>query len=305
MSRRRKLGQWLEVCRADPCPVCAKPDVCMVHIEDPTVACFRTEHGCKRDGAGQPIVFQNGMGWVHSLDPAKEFVPRAVRKRAWAEAEAMDERPTIDCDVLQSMFQHDLDRIDEATYATFCASLGLRQFDLLALGIGWAARYGGWTFPMYDERERIIGFRIRGEQNKYAWPGSRNGVFLAGNFAQEWCPPPYYIVEGPSDAAALLSLGFRVIGRSHNTGNVSIILAALAHRTDDVVIVSDRDGPGRQGAETLANKLKRIGAKKSVKVIEPTWGGKDSRAWVKAGATAGKVRAVTDSGYEWTVTVAA
>ena len=107
--------------------------------------------------------------------------------------------------------------------------------------------------------------------------GSRNGVFLPVIEAA----PPVIVAEGPTDSAALMSLGYAVIGRPSCTGGQDIIRKMT--KGVDVVIVSDSDSPGRRGAQQLASTL--INTTRSVKVIEPAGSASDAREWLATGAT--------------------
>ena len=66
-------------------------------------------------------------------------------------------------------------------------------------------------------------------------------------------PDRVFVTEGPSDAAALLSVGLDVVGVP-SAGGCADLLARLVRRLEpeDVVIVADGDGPGQRGAMTLA-----------------------------------------------------
>ena len=59
-----------------------------------------------------------------------------------------------------------------------------------------------------------------------------------------------------------------------------------------VVIVADADEPGRRGAAALATVLRAYCP--SVRVVEPPDGGKDARAWRRAGATRADVQDVIE-----------
>ena len=89
------------------------------------------------------------------------------------------------------------------------------------------------------------------------------------------------VCEGPTDTAAMLDLGFNVVGRpSCNSGNSLIqeITSGLP-----VSILSDTDDVGRAGALQLKKTLSQDKGKQ-VSIIEPK-SGKDAREWVASGAT--------------------
>jgi hypothetical protein len=117
-----------------------------------------------------------------------------------------------------------------------------------------------------------------------------------------------HIAEGEKDVAALLANGFAATcnpgGASTGAGTrgkwrteYSATLKGAA-----VVIVADKDGPGRAHAADVASKLQGMAA--SVKVIElPDTGGKavkDAADYFAAGGTAADFKAVCEQAPEWT-----
>jgi DNA primase len=92
------------------------------------------------------------------------------------------------------------------------------------------------------------------------------------------------ICEGPTDTAACLDLGFDAIGRPSCLGAVKLTAAFISEQWPlDVVIVSDSDIAGRNGASKLAGAL--AGVSRTVRIIEPPIGVKDIREWKRQGAT--------------------
>ena len=104
---------------------------------------------------------------------------------------------------------------------------------------------------MFDGNADFTGIRLRSDSgDKWALTGSRQGIFLPE------APPPgedVCICEGPTDLAALLSLGLWGIGRPSCTGG-ALEIAAFCRRRGirSLTILADNDGPGRAGAERLA-----------------------------------------------------
>jgi len=146
------------------------------------------------------------------------------------------------------------------------------------LGAAWAVEYKAWAFPMRDGARRVIGIRLRADNGrKWAVPGSRNGLFWPLGIPGEE-NDLIVICEGPTDAAALLSVDLAAIGRPSCTGGVPLLKAALDRiGRRDVAILSDADVPGRQGARRLAQEIRHLA--RSVRIIEPL-AGKDARAWI-------------------------
>lgn len=103
-----------------------------------------------------------------------------------------------------------------------------------------------------------------------------------------------YVVEGPSDLSALLSIGLDGIGRPQALGQEPMILEFI-HRNkfSRVVIVSDADGVGQRGAEKLQASL-------SIPSLIWTPPAKDLREAVKIGLTKIILEAMTND-LLWTV----
>jgi len=141
---------------------------------------------------------------------------------------------------------------------------------------------------MHNQHLDVIGVRLRNERGeKWAVKGGRNGLFVPNGAGASRC----YITEGPTDTAALLSLGLYAIGRpSCNEG--AAMLAALLPRLGvrEAVIAGDHDedkqrpdgttyNPGVDGSVRLSENL----PVPTCVWIPPT---KDVREFVKMGATA-------------------
>jgi DNA primase len=137
---------------------------------------------------------------------------------------------------------------------------------------------------MTDAAGRMLGIRLRSpDGTKFAVKGGKEGLFIPANVGGD--PDPQLICEGPTDAAALLDMGFRnVVGRPSCTGGIKLLAELVRQRrTPEVVIVSDGDEPGRVGADRLASVL--VAYVPAVRVIAPPAGVKDSRDWLRAGGT--------------------
>ena len=171
------------------------------------------------------------------------------------------------------------------------APLNLPARYLLVMGAGLFGDVLG--FPMCDARGQVIGVRLRRDDGaKYCIPGSQNGLFVprfaTGDDEQ------IYVVEGPTDCAALLSIGMTAIGRPSNSVGNEMLFDYLLRCRREIVLFRDRDTKQAAKAATInfAREL-AVGlalCKESVKVISPPRGIKDARDWVAAGATANAVR---------------
>jgi len=174
---------------------------------------------------------------------------------------------------------------------TLSASLGVSADSLIRLGACWAAPHAAWAFPMVDGKLKTIGIRLRNTAGqKWAVRGSHNGLFWPQGILGDEYMGPLVICEGPTTCAALLDLGYSVVGRPSCVGCHKIVQEIVADARRDVVLLADNDahGAGERGAVALANDLRGIA--RSLKVILPLCG-KDGRDWVRTGAT----RAIVDA----------
>ena len=162
--------------------------------------------------------------------------------------------------------------------------LGIPVEPLERLGVGWSPEHRATTWPMRDDAGRVIGIRLRCPETgrKWAVRGSRAGLIFPVDLTDRGVPR-LWICEGPTDAAALLSVGLDVIGVP-SAGCGGDLLSGLCRRlaVDGIVIVADADGPGRAGAERLADVV--LPVVPSVRVMAPGDGAKDPRAWIVGGA---------------------
>ncbi|MBI5865343.1 MAG: hypothetical protein HZB38_12705 [Planctomycetes bacterium] len=268
---------WLRVSRDRPCPVCRKPDWCMVARDGGAAICARVESP-KRCGES---------GWIHKLGgEAHRDLPAVRRVEICAKPE-----PTRDFAALAAEYRSAVNPFDLIRLA---AALGVSRDPLGRLGIGWDGT--AWTFPMRDAEGTIVGIRRRfPDGRKLSLTGGREGVFVPAKAAVDAAIvgqrcPTLLIAEGPTDCAALVTLGFPAIGRPSCTGGVAIVRELARGR--DAVIVADADPPGQRGAMTLARLLALVCP--TVRVFAPPAGIKDARAWLCAGATAADVQSVID-----------
>lgn len=181
------------------------------------------------------------------------------------------------------------------TWRARCAGLlGLRHFDsLLRLRTGWADELKATSWPMRDALGHVIGIRLRCPKTarKWAVAGSRAGLFMPDGLTP--CGRWLFAAEGPTDTAALLSVGLDAIGVP-SAGGAADLVADVARklRPAEVVIFADDDGPGRAGAERLAEALMLV---RPVRVITSPAGVKDARAWVASGAGRDAIEVAADA----------
>jgi hypothetical protein len=180
-------------------------------------------------------------------------------------------------------------RLSRDSLRTLARQLGVAPDSLRKLGVGWREEDESWTTPEYDGQGRVIGILRRfADGEKKAMAGSQRGIYLPRGWQEE--DGTIYVPEGPTDVAALLTLGLRAIGRPSSQGGLEH-LAELFADTDDeilddeILIVGDNDKkadgrwPGREGARTLAAALAReLGGR--VRWTMPPNECKDIREWL-------------------------
>lgn len=241
--------KWTRVTKSLPCPVCEKQDWCCVG--DYYVCCMRVASD-KPAGNG---------GWLHKRGKLKAQPPPAKEERI------------LDIDPKKLLWDW-LEKTKAEHVEAFAFDLGVTAASLRALDSAWAANYNAWAFPMKDGTGNIVGIRLRTlDGRKFAVTGSHQGIF---------CPvvkPSHtaYILEGPTDTAAAVSIGLFGIGRPSCVGCIDHVNVTLRRKgVTRAVVVSDNDGPGLGGSETLMLHL----SMPSCRMVLPA---KDMRAFVKQG----------------------
>jgi hypothetical protein len=264
--------KWNRVSRRHPCPICDHADWCLVAgpADAPDAAiCARVESQSRCGEAG----------WLHRLrDDLFRPERRSRRFRIDTPVVAPIDFAAMALDYKTALGCH--------AKGLLAATLGVSERSLGRLGAGWSARHRASTFPMRDGAGHVVGIRLRGtDGRKWAVKGSRQGIFFSDTL--NTCADRLLICEGPTDCAALLDLGFDVIGRpSCNSGNgsvLSLVLADWRFVAREVVIVADNDSPGQRGAWKLATML--VSYVSCVRIFAPPDGIKDAREWVQSGAT--------------------
>ncbi len=261
---------WRRVSRSAPCPICERPDWCLLSADGTAVICARTETE-KRCG---------DAGWLHRL---RERPRQSERRRVRHISLPIGGRGPD----LARLAEHYRESVDYVRLQQFAAGAGLSVSALWHLRIGWSPEHRAWSFPMIDPDGNVLGIRLRRPNGaKFAVKGGREGLFIPRDIPVSSADTTL-ICEGPTDTAALLDLGFPVVvGRPSCTGGIKLLVQLMtARKPVEVVVVADSDEPGRRGADSLASVL--VAYAPAVRVIMPPGGIKDARAWLQAGATRG------------------
>jgi len=258
---------WVRVSRERPCPICERPDWCLISADATVAICARVSDGAvKRCGEA---------GFLHrlanSLTPWRPQAQRVVVSAAPADVSAL----ALEYHAAADREGH-LDRLAQ--------ELGLSTESLRRFRVGWWVKENCSTWPMSDASGRIIGI------NRRFWDGAKRivlghkaGLYLPDDLAVA-PDAPLVVCEGATDAVAGRDLGFQCVGRLCCTHGARLLVELVkARRPGLLVVVGDTDEPGRRGTQPLAAAL--LPYVPALKVIEPPAPHKDLRAWRQAGAT--------------------
>jgi hypothetical protein len=249
---------FTRVSKSHPCPICKKPDWCRV-FADGWVECMRVESD-RRAKSG---------GWMHCQRQLSPSPRLQVASRYTAP-------PTINATKMIREWQA---TTSQAALEEFAEELGLSAVVLKSVGTAWAAPHQAWAFPMCDGYGNMVGIRLRNQHGKFAVRGSRQGIFGSTAPAKPWL----YVCEGPTDTAAAVQLGLFAVGRPNCCcGGPEIRIFARRHDCQRVVIVSDNDKPGLDGARKVGGELRLPFA-----IYVPP--AKDLREFVRLGGTRGMI----------------
>ena len=219
------INEWQRVSPTRRCPICDHPDWCLISADGNTAICPRTE-SAKRCGEA---------GWLHRLD---DSLPRSVRVRKVRVVHVTAQ--SLDFARMAKAFRM---AVDPARLYALAERLGLSVAALHRFRVGWSALHNAWTFPMIDPSGNVLGIRLRSPfGSKYAIQGSKQGLFIPDDSSAD----RLLITKGPTDAAALLDMGFPfVVGRPNCTGGIKLLVDLLRRHPVETVIVSDADDAGR------------------------------------------------------------
>lgn len=247
---------WKKVTPKRPCVICTKPDWCTFAAEDGAACCMRVQSGKQ---------MRNG-GYLHKVAP--ERVTRTAPREAKAEK-------VIDWEALT---QFHCAGFTKSMRTEVAKTLGVTVDSLVRLRTGFDGV--GLTFPMSNAKGRVIGIRRRlPNADKTCVLGSKTGLFIPVDTPADGT---IFVTEGPTDCAAILSLGLPAIGRPACAGGFDYLVALCRGRRTILIPDNDPlDHPARTHTENSIERLKKEGI--DLKVIWPHL--KDARAWVVAGLT--------------------
>jgi hypothetical protein len=198
-----------------------------------------------------------------------------------------------------------------------CAALRLTLADLFpdtSKGNGGKAPIVA-TYDYRDESGKLLfqvcrkqpkDFRQRTSDGAGGWTWTTKGVRrvlyrLPETLAAMVRGEVIHVAEGEKDVAALVEKGVAATCNPGGAGKWRAEYTATL-KGASVVIVADKDGPGRKHAADVAGKLQGVAA--SVRVVElPDTGGKpikDAADFFAAGGTAAQFKALCEQAPQWT-----
>jgi len=252
---------WDRATSNNPCPICEKPDWCLIAKDKSAVICPRI---VAKDEEGNEK-YVDGSGWLHVLKETDK--PKAVQSYRFE----LPHHNQIMADIAKNYMKVATDSIANK----LSVNLGVSLESLRALWIGYSKSKGSFTFPMFRKGYQVLGIRIRRDSGKkFSEKGSKEGVFIPKGYDTD--KRPVVVCEGPTDTACCIDLDFRAVGRPSCLGGSKLLKELL--EDEHVCILADSDGPGQNGAEKLAQSLRKA---KSVSIATPPV--KDLREWKNQG----------------------
>ena len=214
-----------------------------------------------------------------------------VADKGPGEQELRQRHPTVETDNasqldLAALHRSALKKTTPEKIEELAISLGVSVNSLQELQVAWSEPDGCWLFPERDHQKRIIGLLKRfPDGSKRSISDGKRGLYIPTSFSVR--KSEIIVVEGGSDTAAGLTLGWNVVGRASATDGVSQLIPLLKSAEGKVCVLGDndpkRDGswPGLRGAETAAELL-NAALRTDVVVNNPPMKFKDLREWAQS-----------------------
>lgn len=252
------------------CPICGKPDWCLLSQDKQVAICSRIE--------SPKLAGRAGAGWLHFLD-------EHATSRSWRQSQRSSPSVATSGLDLQRLADECHAAMKPAAVMWLSDELGVEPNALRDLRTGWNASRKAWSFPMREPNGAVSGIRYRAANaSKFSEKGGREGLFFVPRYLES--ASTLCIVEGASDTASLLSLGItNCVGRSSCNGN-SEQLVNLSHRLEvsHAVIIPDNDEPGIRGAEKLkallGNSAELLPLPRSTKDVRECIQSDENAAWL-------------------------
>jgi len=265
------VPDWIRTSKRQLCPICGKPDGCLIEPSGEVVCCSRIESPILK---GAPFV----GGWIHKLTDDTKVVH--LKRHPAVRPKPLPEIRSLAVKYADTITDHDW----------LSSHLGVTASSLERLQVGWTG--DAYSFPMRNEDGIVTGITLRGKDGrKWSVTGGHAGVYWPIG-VEATSRDTLFLPEGPTDCAAMLDVGCEAIGRYSNMAGLDILAGILQQRRRRLVVfVADNDEaktrpdgttfyPGIDGARALASKLKRLAD--CTKILMPPRH-KDIRQWKATG----------------------
>ena len=230
MLRTQKLGIL--------CPICKKPDGCLVAEDGTAAICSRISEGSvKKVGKGG---FHGGWLFITG-----DFKPEKYKA---------PEKVYVDWNLWATRFAKQLAENREK-FGNLCRDIKLNPISALRFYIGWCKDW--LTIPVYGINDQIAGIQRRQGKIKRYMKHSGMGLFMPSAFYQN----PSNVVaicEGWTDTVTALEYGYNAIGRVNAwVGNEEVLHYVRRKKATKVLIFADKDddGVGLAGANECRDLL--------------------------------------------------
>jgi hypothetical protein len=279
--------KWLNVTKANPCPICGRFDWCSIHPDGTLVHCKKIKEGSFKTS--------EKIGWLHRLaDKPADWKPVRAKPADTAKEKAAK---ALELQALCHKYYADTSLNNLRWLAK---DLGVSVLSLMALNVCMDRAGKCFVFPERDHRGALVGANRRFKDgSKKAIGGYGRGL----TYADDWndYSGPIYIVEGGSDVAAGLTLGLRIIGRPSclgGTADLAKLIGPIVSDTRIIILAEDDEKdrtkltnhkatckmctqcwPGKAGAVQLSMEL----SKRFNRLVQWTFlpcGVKDLRKWL-------------------------
>ncbi len=229
-------GIWPHATKQHHCTICGGEDWCTFG----SVAML-----CQRIESAYPAKVS---GWYHYYD-GKGPRPMVPVKKAGKVHGAISDFGRLH-DLLFEKYGQDSNML--------ALSLGVSIASLVDLQVAWCPTNRAYAFPMRSGEGEIIGIRLRNiSGDKWAVTGSRQGIFIPD---EELKAPICFLPEGPTNTAALLTLGLFAIGRPNVLcGGEQIKVALKRLGIFRAVIVADNDLSRLEKLTAEKSRLESLG----------------------------------------------
>jgi len=296
-------AKCVRVTKRNRCPICGKPDWCLISEDGKAAICARIE--------SNEIAGNKGAGWIHRLDTSSPLSPlpkskQDARQTPKAAPDVLDRaylallaelrlseahRANLQCRGLTSM------QIERLFYKTLTTSkrrelaMRLQAKDIRLAGVpGFYLDSGHWqlvgldgiAIPVRDIKGRIIGIQVRLDQvgtlGRYRWLSSRGfnagcspgaPVHVAGPVSTN---NEVWITEGPIKAdIATMKLKCCVLAVA-GVGNWTGVLPIISEiRPNRVIISFDMDKNQNAAVRLHLDILTTCLIKRGIRTFEADW----------------------------------